>query len=196
MRVRRWYGTAPVIVFAVSCLAWTAKAQRHAIDTAKSVMTVRVYKAGVLSAFGHDHEIAAPITGGNVDSAGHHVELHTNASGLRVRDPKASEKDRDEIQKTMLGPDVLDADRYPEIVFRSTAVEPMGPGLWKVQGTLTVHGQTQPVTAEVREKTTGRYAGNALFKLTDFAIKPVRIAGGAVKVKDEIRIEFDIQLAQ
>jgi polyisoprenoid-binding protein YceI len=157
-------------------------------------MTVRVYKAGVLSAFGHDHEIAAPIAGGKVDSAAHTVELHTNASALRVRDPKVSEKDRDEIQTTMLGPDVLDAGRFPEIVFRSTAVEPMGTGSWKVQGTLTLHGQTQPVTAEVRE-TAGRYVGNSLFKLTDFGIKPVRIAGGAVKVKDEIRIEFDIQLA-
>ncbi|HMC62452.1 MAG TPA: YceI family protein [Candidatus Solibacter sp.] len=195
MRVSRWYWAALVLFLAVSCLAWPAKAEQHTIDTAKSVMTVRVYKAGVLSAFGHDHEIAASIAGGKVDSAAHTVELHTNASALRVRDPKASEKDRDEIQKTMLGPDVLDAGRYPEIVFRSTAAEPMGTGSWKVQGTLTLHGQTQPVTVEVRE-TAGRYVGNSLLKLADFGIKPVRIAGGAVKVKDEVRIEFDIQLAR
>jgi polyisoprenoid-binding protein YceI len=112
-----------------------------------------------------------------------------------VRDPKVSEKDRGEIEKTMLGPEVLDAGRYPEIVFRSTAAEPTGTGSWKVQGTLTLHGQTQPVTAEVRENA-GRYEGNSLLKLADFGIKPVRIAGGAVKVKDEIRIEFDIQLAR
>jgi polyisoprenoid-binding protein YceI len=179
---------------AVSCLTWTAKGQQHAIDTAKSAMTVRVYKAGVLSAFGHDHEIAAPIAGGRVDSAAHHVELHAIASALRVHDPKASERDRDEIQKTMLGPDVLDAGRFPEIVFRSTAAEPTGPGSWSVRGTLTLHGQTRPVTAEVRE-TAGRYEGNALLKLADFGIKPIRIAGGAVKVKDVIRIEFDIRLA-
>lgn len=195
MRAKSWYGVSVFLTLAVSCLGWTAKAQQHAIDTVKSVMTVRVYKAGVLSAFGHDHEIAAPIAGGKVDSAAHTVELHANAGGLRVRDPKASEKDRDEIQKTMLGPDVLDAGRYPEIVFRSTAAEPMGKGSWKVQGTLTLHGQTQPVTAEVHE-TAGRYEGNSLLKLADFGIKPVRIAGGAVKVKDEIRIEFDIQLAR
>jgi polyisoprenoid-binding protein YceI len=194
MRVRGWYGAAPVLALAVSCLAWTAKAQQHAIDTAKSAMTVRVYKAGVLSAFGHDHEIAAPIAVGWVDSAAHQVELHTNASALRVHDPKASAKDRDEIQKTMLGPDVLDAGRFPEIVFRSTAAEPTGPGSWRVRGTLTLHGQTQPVTAVVRE-TAGRYEGNSLLKLADFGIKPIRIAGGTVKVKDEIRIEFDIQLA-
>ncbi len=194
MCAKSWYKAAPVLALAVSCLAGTAKAQQRVIDTEKSVMTVRVYKAGLLSAFGHDHEIAAPVAG-KVDSAAHTVELHTNASALRVRDPKASEKDRDEIQKTMLGPDVLDAARYPEIVFRSTAAEPMGTGSWKVRGTLALHGQTQPVTVEVRENA-GHYQGNSLLKLADFDIKPIRVAGGTVRVKDEIRIEFDIQLAR
>jgi polyisoprenoid-binding protein YceI len=113
---------------------------------------------------------------------------------LKVRDAKGSEKDHDEIQKTMLGPEVLDAGRYPEIVFRSTAVEPIGQGSWKVRGDLTLHGQTRPVTVEVRQKDE-RYIGSSLLKQTDFGIKPIRIAGGTVRVKNEIRIEFDIQLS-
>src|SRR5690349_6183093 len=64
-----------------------AGAQEHAIDTAKSSMTVRVYKSGLFSAFGHDHEISASIESGTVNSADHRVELHMNASWLRVRDP-------------------------------------------------------------------------------------------------------------
>src|SRR3954451_11414595 len=85
--------------FAIS-LTWAAAAegQKRPIDTKNSVMTVRVYKAGLLSALGHDHEISAPVAGGSVDTAGHHVELHASAAALRVRDPNASEKDRDEIQ--------------------------------------------------------------------------------------------------
>jgi polyisoprenoid-binding protein YceI len=88
----------------------------------------------------------------------------------------------------------LDSERYPEIVFRSTAAEPAGADSWKVSGALTLHGQTRPVTVEVTEKA-GHYLGNALLKQTDFAIKPVRIAGGTVRVKDTVRIEFDIQLS-
>jgi hypothetical protein len=38
--------------------------------------------------------------------------------------------------------------------------------------------------------------GNAVVKQSDFGIKPVKVAGGTVKVKDEVRIEFDIQLAK
>jgi polyisoprenoid-binding protein YceI len=117
------------------------------------------------------------------------------AAALRVQDAKASEKDRAEIQQTMLGPEVLDANRHAEIVFRSTAVEPAGAGAWSVRGTLSLHGATHPIAMEVREKE-GHYVGNVLLKQTDFGIKPVRVAGGTVKVKDQIRIEFDIQLAR
>jgi polyisoprenoid-binding protein YceI len=154
-----------------------------------------VYKAGVLSALGHEHEIAAPIASGVVDSAAHHVELHIKAGSLRVHDPNASERDRDEIQKTMLGSDVLDVKHYTEIVFRSTGLEPAGSYSWKVRGDLTLHGQTRPVTVEVRESS-GHYVGASRFKQTEFGMKPVKVAGGAIKVKDEVRVEFDIQLAR
>ena len=180
------------MLFSVVNLAWaaTASAQQRAIDTAKSVMTVLVYKAGVLSALGHDHHVAAPITSGLVDLTAHKVELHANAAALQVRD---SDKNQAEIQKTMLGPEVLDAERHPEIVFKSTAAEPMGEGSWKVSGNLTLHGQTRTVVVEVRE-TSGHYVGTSRFKQTEFGIKPVKVAGGSIRVKDEIRIEFDIQL--
>lgn len=176
----------------VSC-SWAAYAQQHAIDTKKSVVTVRVDKAGLFSAFGHNHEIAAPIARGFVDTAARRVELHIDASSLRVRDPDASEKDRDEIQKTMLGHDVLDTEHYKEIAFQSTSAEQAAAGSWKVQGNLTLHGQTRPVLVEAKEKD-GHYLGSSTFKQTDFGITPVKVAGGTVRVKDEVRIEFDIQL--
>ncbi|MFL6353148.1 MAG: hypothetical protein ACJ74Z_15045, partial [Bryobacteraceae bacterium] len=106
-----------VLVLLAASLASTAGAfaEQHAIESGKSAMTVRVYKSGVFSALGHEHEIAAPITGGVVDSAAHHIELHIKSGLLRVQDPNASERDREEIQKTMLGSDVLDVEHYTEI---------------------------------------------------------------------------------
>ena len=182
-------------VWAVS-LAWTAAAiaQQRAIDPAKSVMTVRVYKAGLLSALGHNHEIAAPIAGGTVDSTARQVELHAHTRALEVRDPGVSDKDRAEIQTMMLGPDVLDAERNPEIAFRSTGAESAGTSSWKVTGNLTLHGQTRTVVVEVREEG-GHYVGTSTFKQTEFGMKPVKVAGESIKVKDEVRIEFNIQLA-
>src|ERR1051326_6917390 len=97
-----------------------AYGEQHAIDKQKSAMTVHVSRSGVLSAFGHDHEIAAPIASGSVDTAARHVELRVESAALKVRDPKSSEKERADVQKTMSGPEVLDVTRYPEITFRST----------------------------------------------------------------------------
>ena len=206
MNARRWSGKKVLMVWA-AILCWAAAAsaqqsgaqrtgsQQSSIDTGKSVMTVRVYKAGVLSALGHDHEIAAPIAGGKVDATARQVELHMHARALQVRDPGVSDKDRTEIQSTMLGPEVLDAERHPEIAFRSTGAEAAGAGSWSVQGNLTLHGQTRAVAVEVHENG-GHYIGTSRFKQSDFGIKPVRVAGGTIRVKDEIRIEFDIQLAR
>ena len=184
--------TALAVYAACSALAVTGIAQPREIDTAKSVMTVRVSKAGLLSAMGHNHEIAAPIAGGTVDVTARHVELHAQTRALQVRDAGVSAKDREEVQSTMLGPSVLDANRNPEIVFRSTSAEAAGKGTWKIRGELTLHGQTHTVVVEVRENVE-HYAGTSLFKQTEFGIQPVKVAGGTIRVKDEIRIEFDIQ---
>ena len=48
-----------------------------------------------------------------------------------------------------------------------------------------------PVVVEVTLKD-GHYLGSASLKQTDFGINPIRIAGGTVKVKDEVKIQFDI----
>jgi hypothetical protein len=50
------------------------------------------------------------------------------------------------------------------------------------------------VTAEVTENA-GHYTEHATVKQTDFGIKPVKVAGGTVKVKDEVQVDFDIQLS-
>jgi polyisoprenoid-binding protein YceI len=180
----------------LACLVWpaTSIAQPRPIDAATSTMTVHVYKAGMLSALGHDHEIAAPVSRGTVDVAGRKVELQVNAPALRVQDPKGSDKDKADIQANMLGPEVLDAEHHKEIRFHSTSAEPAGQGAWKVSGDLTLHGATHPVSMEVREKD-GHFVGTCKLSITDFGIKPVKAAGGTIRVKDEIQIGFDIQLA-
>jgi polyisoprenoid-binding protein YceI len=177
----------------VMLLGAAVTTQQHTIDTQHSVLRVRVYKAGALSALGHDHEIAAPVAG-KVDLGSQSVELQVDAHALTVQDPKASEKDRGEIQKAMVGSEVLDVERNPRISFKSTAAEAAGSNAWKVNGNLTLHGETKPVIVQVSERD-GHYVGHSLFKLSEFGIKPPAKAGGAVRAKDEVRIEFDIVLA-
>ncbi len=177
-------------------LVWAgaAGAEQRAIDIGKSTLTIRVYKTGLFSAFGHNHEITAPIARGIADTGEHpSVEVRVDARALRVVDADVSEKDRADIQRTMLGPEVLDSERFPEIIFQSQVAEPAGTDRWTLRGNLTLHGETRPVSVEVSLKN-GHYMGHATMKQSDFGIKPVRAAGGTVKVKDEIRVEFDVPL--
>jgi polyisoprenoid-binding protein YceI len=161
------------------------------IDAQRSVMMVRVFKSGMFSAFGHEHEISAPIKQGSLNENSRSVELAVDARQMKVMDKDVSEKDRSEIQETLQGPKVLDSGKFPEIHFHSSAVESNGDGRWRVRGDLTLHGQTKPITFEVHGKD-GHYQGSAELKQTDFGIQPVSVGGGTVKVKDTVRIEFQI----
>jgi polyisoprenoid-binding protein YceI len=175
-------------------LALPAAAQVRAIDPARSTVTIHVGKAGMFSAFGHEHEVRAPIAQGSVQASvpNPNVEVLVRAAELKVLEPGVKDSDRAEIQSTMLGPKVLDATRFPEIRFRSTRVERAGEG-WKIAGELTLRGQAHPVTVTAREAG-GHYTATTAFKQTAFGITPVSAGGGSVKVKDELRLEFEIFL--
>jgi polyisoprenoid-binding protein YceI len=176
-----------------SCVT-KAAAQDRPIDTTHSVLKIRVFKSGVFSAFAHDHEIEAPIADGTVHLAANpSVALRVHGRELRVLDPDASSGQRAEIQGTMEGPQVLDIKRFPEISFQSTAVQRKDDQHWLVRGNLTLHGQTSALEVGVVFKD-NHYRGFAQLRQHDFGMIPVSIAGGTVKVKDEVRIEFDIVL--
>jgi len=167
-------------------------AQPQAIDVNKSSLKVRVFKSGAFSAFAHDHEIQAPIDEGKIDSsASPSVQLRVDSRKMRVLDPEISLDKRAEIQHMMEGNAVLDAERFPEISYRSTAITKTGDAHWEVRGNLKLHGKNQPVVVVVSLEG-GHYRGSASFKQSIFDINPIRIAGGTVKVKDEVKIEFDI----
>jgi hypothetical protein len=188
-----------VVVLAVglaSAVGVAAQSEVRAIDVRRSALRIRVFKSGLFSAFAHNHEIEAPIAQGRVElSESPSVTLLVDARKLRILDPGLSADKRVEVQKTMDGPQVLDSSRFPEISFRSTAIEKMGADHWTVRGNLTLHGQTRPVAVQVAFRD-GDYQGSATLKQRDFGIAPVSIAGGTVKVKDEVKIEFDIILAK
>lgn len=184
-----------IVLLAVASVACVlgASAQQRNVDTQKSTLTIHVGKAGMFSGLGHEHEVLAPIHSGTADTGSHPaVEIHVDARELRVIDKDESEKDRAEVQNTMLGPEVLDSEQYREIVFKSTGAERTAEGRWTLRGNLTLHGQTRPVTVQVTLKD-GRYTGEATVKQTDFGIKPPGKAG--VRAKNEVTIQFDVRLA-
>lgn len=183
-----------LVVLAATACPPRGAAQSHKIDVKQSSFKISVFKSGFFSAFGHDHEVQAPVADGTVElSAGPSVSLRVEAAALRVLDPEATASTRADVQKTMLGPEVLDAQRFPQISFQSTSIQPAGNNHWRVQGNLTLHGQTKPLALDVALEG-GHYRGSVTLKQRDFGITPVSVAGGSVKVKNEVKVEFDIVL--
>jgi polyisoprenoid-binding protein YceI len=172
-----------------------AVAQLRPIDPSQSSATVHVFKSGMFSAFGHNHEVAAPVSG-TIDESARAVELTVNASDLKVLDPDRPADERAQVQAIMLGPQVLDVQRFPTIHFRSISVRQDSKGGFAIRGELTLHGVTKPVDVQVTHATNDRYHATAVLKQTDFGITPVAVAGGTVKVKDEVKLDFVIMASQ
>jgi polyisoprenoid-binding protein YceI len=95
---------------------------------------------------------------------------------------------------------VLEIDRYPKIVFQSTqiTVTRVAENRYKarITGDLTLHGVTRTglwIPAQVAtDGDTLRAQGDFTLNQTDYNIKPVRVAAGALKVKDELKFRFDL----
>jgi hypothetical protein len=168
-------------------------ADPRVVDLERSTVTVHVFKAGMFRALADDHTIQAPLMDGSLDNeaATPHVQIVFDARRLRVLDPGLSASDRQKVQTRMLGPDVLDVNRFQWISFHSLESQRVDSRRWLVRGELELHGHIRPTAVTVVEEG-GRYTGSATVKQSEFGIAPVSIAGGAVKVKDEVRIDFDI----
>ena len=82
--------TTVIMVLALMSSSATAQSRRE-IDVRKSILTVRVYKSGMFSAFAHDHEIRAPIQSGAFDEQKRSVEFKVNSRELKVLDPDGSD---------------------------------------------------------------------------------------------------------
>jgi polyisoprenoid-binding protein YceI len=172
-------------------------------DACQSRFNVQAFAEGLLSSFGHNPVIAIREFAGEVEFVpdtleGGRVRLTIKADSLAVTGD-IREKDRLEIERKMRD-DVLVVSTYPEIVFESTSITPrrIAEGRYRLRiiGDLTLRGVTQrslwihaDVTfADDRLRAQGEFA----LKQTDYKIKPISVAGGTLKVKNELKFKFDI----
>ncbi|HJS24815.1 MAG TPA: YceI family protein [Pyrinomonadaceae bacterium] len=175
----------------------------YQLDPAASKFTVQAFAEGLLSMFGHDPVIGvkdfqgeASFVPGTFENAS--LKLVISANSLRVVND-LKEKDRQDIERTMRD-QVLETGKYPEIVFQSTNVSlsRIGGGRYRARviGDLTLHGVTQSniwINGEVTLTNDGLKAkGDFAIKQTDYKIELVSVAGGTLKIKNEVKGRFDI----
>ena len=123
--------------------------------------------------------------------------LVIQSASLSVQDD-ISDKDLREIERLMKQ-EVLETAKFPEIVYDapSISVTKMADALYSaaLNGKLTLHGVTRNQPMSVRVALFGtmlRASGDFTLDQTDYNIKLVSVAGGALKLKDELKFSFEI----
>lgn len=177
-------------------------AVHYVLDARASRFTVRASATGVLAAMGHNPVIGIRDFSGEVSFSpatleGNGFRISIESASLNVQND-IGDKDRREIERLM-NEQVLETAKYPEIVYDvpSFTATKMGDALYSapLNGNLTLHGVTnsQPVTARVA--VFGymlRASGDFTLSQSDYQIKLVSVAGGALKLKNELKLSFEI----
>jgi len=180
------------------------KARTYTIVPSESSFWVFAGKAGLFSALAHDHEIGVKSFSGRVvvpeaGASGGALELDVEAKSLAVLDKKVSEEDRKKIFDAMHN-EVLESAKHQKITFKSVSVgEVKQTGndsySFTLNGDLTLRGVTKRIAVPVALTITPeqlRAAGKYTLKQTDYGIKPYSAAGGTIKVKNEVVVNFNI----
>ena len=109
-----------------------------------------------------------------------------------------SASDRRDIESTMrkiLGGNGGGGGRPAAATFRSTRVIPSSGG-GAIEGTLTLNGRSQPVRLQLTSPGPGRYRGSVTVVQSAFGIKPYTGFFGALKLRDEVVAEFEVDLSR
>jgi polyisoprenoid-binding protein YceI len=170
----------------------------YLIEAGMSRFTVRGTAGGLLSGLGHNPVVAIADFSGEAhwdpgDPKQASLRLRIRAASLAVQND-ISDKDRREMERVMRE-EVLETGKYPEIVFESTSVSVNANNRVDIDGNLALHGVTRRERLPAQFAVTGdllRAFGDFTIRQTDYQIKLASVAGGALKLKDELKFNFDI----
>lgn len=172
---------------------------KYKIDPQQSEVMIYTTNSGFLASAGHKLQIKAEDIKGSIKADPKnirqaHLELEIKSASLKVNNP-TPEKDKKEIEETLCNK-VLECEQYPEIQFNSSSLELLEGSRYKISGELNLHGVRHNLSTEVvieESSTLISAKGEFKIKQSDYQIKPPTALGGALKVKDELRISFDIK---
>jgi len=175
---------------------------RYVIDGRSSRFTVRAFATGLLAAMGHNPTIGIRDFSGEMKfdpdklEAGS-LKIVIKSSSLSVQDD-ISAKDLREME-LLMKQEVLETSKFPEIFYESPVitVTKMADSLYSaaLKGKLTLHGVSRIQPINVRVALLGnmlRASGDFSVCQTNYDINLVSVAGGALKLKDELKFSFEI----
>lgn len=175
---------------------------RYSFEPTRSRFTVQAFASGLLSSLGHSPTFSVDQYSGEIRFGGGEVKnlsltLNVQASSLLLVD-QVSAGDRSEIEGRMRR-DVLNIAEFPSIAYDAEVVSEsrVAPGHYQLRlgGPLSLHGVSKDhrVDADLTVFEDGLILkGESTLKMSDYHIKPVSAVYGTIKLKDELKIHFDL----
>jgi polyisoprenoid-binding protein YceI len=153
-------------------------------------VTCRVFafKAGALSAMGHDLELVVDHCTLSLASDLSRVEATFDPASLRVVAPASlNARDRAKIEAT-IQKDVLKTRRHPLIRFTSTRIDEH-----RIEGTLELHGASRTISAELH-RDGDRTRATVSLNQPSFGITPYSAMLGALRVQPDVRVVVEVKI--
>lgn len=110
----------------------------YRLETAHSQLLFSIAHLGLTDYYGRFDKLS-----GTLHFDPHNPEHSTVAVSV---DPSSVDTPSADLNRELSGPDVFDAQKFPQATFRSTAVTRTGPSTGQIVGDLTLHGVTRKVT--------------------------------------------------
>jgi polyisoprenoid-binding protein YceI len=188
----------------------TRGATVYEVSPQSSQLSIYVFRGGKLSRLGHNHVMTSQQLAGRVwvhpEFGRSGFELSFPVEQLVVDDPEARrdagsdfppdipQSDKDGTRRNMLKPEVLDAERYPEVKVRSARVAGtlQAP---QVTAHITIKDQSRDVQVPAKIAIEGAQltaSGEFDILQTQFGMKPFSVALGALEVQDRLHVKFKI----
>jgi len=172
----------------------SAESGTYAIDPAHSRIGFVARHAMVTKVRGSFDEFAGSGHWDAGDPAASSFQLTVKVASVDTRNA-----DRDGHLRTN---DFFDAEKFPEITFASTSVEPAGDDTFKVTGDLTIKDVTKPVTLDVEYGGTAVDAfgnhrlgleGSAVINRKDWGLTwNMPLDAGGLMVSEKVTLEIEV----
>lgn len=173
----------------------------YRFDSAQSAFQVQAFAAGLLSFVAHSPTFAVREFLGTMTIDGESpiaLEMTILAESLALVD-RVSDADRKEIMRRMRE-EVLETGTFHEIAFRSNELMldrvDVSRSRVRINGQLSLHGvsRSHRMNAEMQlADTVLRLIGETPLHMSDYKVKPVSAVGGTIKLKDELKVSFDLK---
>jgi polyisoprenoid-binding protein YceI len=175
---------------------------QFSIDAQASLFTVQAFASGIVAVVAHSPKFAIRNFSGNIafepenlDEAS--LDLAVKVSSLDLLDEVRS-NERREIEKVMFD-EVLEPGRYPTVTYKTSRVTAIktAPNTYRLTllGDLSLHGVTrgQKIESQVMiGEETLKAQGSFSVMQSDFNLKIASVAGGSLKLKDELKCSYFI----